>query len=91
LAHAHARAGRPDLARTALRDLRDRSSRQHVSPFSFALVHLGLGEPEVALEWLERAYDTRDWYLCVLKTEPILDPLRQHPRFQRLLQRMGFP
>ena len=62
-----------------------------MSPFSFALVHVGLGEAEEALKWLEEAYKEHDWYLCVLKTEPIFDSLRGHPRFQDLLRRVNFP
>jgi TolB-like protein/tetratricopeptide (TPR) repeat protein len=91
LAHAHALAGHRDRTRAALDDLLERSQQQHVSPFSFALIHTGLGESQAAIDWLERAYDERDWYLCVLKTEPILDPLRNEPRFQALLRRMNFP
>jgi serine/threonine-protein kinase len=62
-----------------------------VSPFSVALVHLALGDSQAALDWLERAYQERDWYLCVLKTEPILDPLRRERRFEDLVRRVNFP
>jgi TolB-like protein/Tfp pilus assembly protein PilF len=91
LAHVQARAGQSGKTRAGLEELRRRSQRQHVSPFSFALVHVGLGEPKQALDWLERAYQDRDWYLCVIKSEPILDPLRGDSRFQDLLRRVNFP
>jgi tetratricopeptide (TPR) repeat protein len=91
LAHARARGGQRETTRAALEELRARSRQQHVSPFSFALVHVGLGEPQEAIDWLEKAYQGRDWYLCVLKTEPILDPLRPDRRFQDLLRRVNFP
>jgi TolB-like protein/Tfp pilus assembly protein PilF len=91
LAHAHARAGALARTRAALEELRTRSRQGHVSPFSFALVHVGLGERQEAIDWLERAYQDRDWYLCVLKTEPILDALRPDRRFQDLLRRLNFP
>ncbi|MGH3117815.1 MAG: tetratricopeptide repeat protein, partial [Gaiellales bacterium] len=91
IAHASARAGRSDEARTLLKGLLERSRRQHVSPFLFAVVHAGLGESGAAVDWLERAYADRDWLLCVLKTEPIFDPLRGDARFQDLLRRMNFP
>jgi serine/threonine-protein kinase len=91
LGHAHARAGRPELARAALAELRERLQREHVSPFFFALLHIGLGEPDTALDWLERGYHEKDWYLCVLKTEPPFDPLRGNARFQDLVRRIGFP
>jgi len=91
IAYASGRAGRRDEARTLLNELRKRSRSQHVSPFFFAVAHAGLGETTAAVEWLEKAYGERDWLLCVLKTEPILDPLRADTRFQDLLRRMNFP
>ena len=91
LALAHGRFGRPEHARSALTTLTARAREQHVSPFSFALVHLALGDIQTAITWLERAYEERDWYLSVIKTEPILDPLRGEPRFHQLLRRMQFP
>jgi serine/threonine-protein kinase len=62
-----------------------------VSPFFLAVAHTGLGESTAAIEWLERAYAERDWLVCVLKTDPIFDPLRGDPRFQDLLRRINFP
>jgi hypothetical protein len=43
------------------------------------------------MEWLERGYKERLWLMCVLKTEPTFDTLRDDPRFQDLLRRMNFP
>jgi len=91
LALAYGRAGRHDPARAILSELRARESTQHVSPFVFALVHTGLGEWRLAVEALEQAYQAREWYLCVLKTEPTLDPLRSDARFQDLLRRLNLP
>ena len=56
-----------------------------------ALAHMGLGETDAAVDSLERAYADRDWYICLLKTEPILDSLRRDRRFQELLRRVNFP
>jgi hypothetical protein len=44
-----------------------------------------------ALEWLEKAYSTRDDELVWLAVEPWHDGLRGEPRFQVLLQRIGLP
>ena len=91
LAHVYGRGGATDRTRASLETLRQRSRQQHVSPFFMALAHLGLGDAEAALDWLERAHQDRDWYICLLKVEPILDPLRSNRRFQALLQRVQFP
>jgi hypothetical protein len=55
-----------------------------------AIVHAGLGEFEISLQWLERCYDARDVHLIFLTMDPKWDPLRTEPRFSSLLQRCGF-
>lgn len=90
LALAYGRAGRADRARAILSELDERAGSQYVSPFALALVHTGLGERQPAIASLEKSYKDREWYLCVLKTEPTLDSLRPDPRFQDLLRKLKF-
>src|SRR3989440_3517835 len=53
------------------------------------MVHLALGENEKAIDDLERAYRERaDPFIVCLKVEPLLDPLRGDPRFERLVARV---
>ena len=91
LALAYGRAGRTDRASDLVKELVERSRTQHVSPFSFALAYTGLGDSGAAIEALETAYRDREWYLCVLKTEPIFDPLRGNPAFDALVRRLDYP
>ena len=88
---AYGRAGLASRARAMLAELQTRAQTQHVSPFAFALAHVGAGEPEKAIDALEAAYRSREWYLCVLKTEPVFDPLRGNPRFEDLLRQLNLP
>jgi hypothetical protein len=53
--------------------------------------HLGLGEKEEAIRWLEEGYRVRDGNMILLKVWPIWDSLRGDPRFQDLLRRVNFP
>jgi hypothetical protein len=55
-----------------------------------AIVHAGLGELELALQWLERCYDAHDVHLVFLTVDPKWDPLRTELRFSSILQRCGF-
>jgi TolB-like protein/Tfp pilus assembly protein PilF len=89
LAGAYGRAGLATRARAVLSELQRRARTQHVSPFAFALGHAGVGDVDRAVDALEASYRDREWYLCVLKTEPIFDPLRGDPRFQALLRRLN--
>lgn len=56
-----------------------------------AWVHAALGELDAALPLLERLVDERDDHALLLKMTFLPAPLRAHPRFIRLLERVGFP
>jgi len=60
-------------------------------PYLTAQFYAQLGDKEQAFAWLENAYDKHDGRLYRLKVEPLLDPLRNDPRFGDLLSRMNFP
>jgi len=82
-------AGEPERAREVIGKLAELSHRTYVPATVYAVVHLGLGENEHALDWLEKGCDRRDTPLTALKVHPIYDPVRSHPRFRSLLKRMG--
>jgi DNA-binding SARP family transcriptional activator/Tfp pilus assembly protein PilF len=86
-----ARAGRTAEAR-ALVDalLEQRRAGGYVSPVDIAIIHIGLGEPDRALQWLERLVAQRG-QRAFLKADPIFDPVREHPRFRRLLVALNLP
>jgi hypothetical protein len=44
-----------------------------------------------ALDYLERAIEKRDPNIPYLSVEPIFDYLRDEPRFQALMRRLGLP
>ena len=86
LAQGYAKAGQRDKALGLLSQLESLAAQRYIGPFTFALVHLGLGENEKAIDDLERAYHERvDPGIVGIKVEPLLDPLRGHPRFERLV------
>ncbi|HEU4631511.1 MAG TPA: protein kinase [Gemmatimonadaceae bacterium] len=89
LGYALARGGRVAEARGVLADLEAHAAREYVSPVSFATVLLGLGEVERALDWAERACEERRGWLCYVRVNPLMDPMRGHPRFAALVRRMG--
>lgn len=91
LGRVYAMAGRRDEALAILRELEHSATRSYVPPTAIARVHVGFGEHERALDWLERAYNLRDGDMYLLKTWPLWDPLREHPRFEELVRRMNFP
>ncbi len=50
-----------------------------------------IGENQRAVEALEDAFAERESFITLLKVDPRLDPLRDDPRFQELLRKVGFP
>jgi len=91
LGYAYGISGRPSEARGVLDELEDFSRRHHVPPFSFALVHIGLGEKDQAFQWLEKSYAGHYPDMIRLKLNPTLDRLRSDPRFADLVRRVGIP
>ena len=61
----------------------------HVAPYAWALLYLGLGDKNRALDELEKAYERGDTnYLFVLKVDPLFNELRGQPRFEALVQKV---
>ena len=51
-----------------------------------------LGDITEAFKWLEKAYDERDAYLCILKYYPFVPiKLREDSRFTSFINKMSFP
>ena len=90
LARAHALGGRREDALRLLGELEALSARAHVSGYDLATVHVALGDREQALSWLARGYESRSTAMPYLKVDPSMDPLRDEPRFQDLLRKLGF-
>jgi TolB-like protein/DNA-binding winged helix-turn-helix (wHTH) protein/lipoprotein NlpI len=91
LAHAYGRAGAREEARKLLARLEHDAKSQYVSPYYFAIVYLGLGDDEGAMDRLEKAFADRSNGLVFMRVEPELDHLRSNPRFLALQQRLKFP
>jgi eukaryotic-like serine/threonine-protein kinase len=88
LGHVAFRRGRVPEARAVLEQIQARARVSYVSPVAPAQLYVTLGERDRAFEWLDRAYQDRRGWLAYLKIEPMLDGLRDDPRFPRLLERM---
>ncbi len=88
MAYSLAVAGRRNEARQILRRLEERSRSAFVPAYNFAVIHLALDEEEIAMRYMQQAFENRDWALLVLAVEPRLDPLRRDPQFQEILAKL---
>jgi TolB-like protein/Tfp pilus assembly protein PilF len=90
LAYSLAHAGDLSYAREVAAELEEKRKTEYVSPVELATVHIALGDTEKALDWVERAVDERRGWSAYLRVHPILDPVRNEPRFAQLVERMKF-
>ena len=86
-----ARSGNRDEALKLLGDLKKEQARNYVQSYAFALIYIGLGDKEEALNYLEKHMVSRAETANTYATAPELDALRHEPRFQEMLKRMNLP
>jgi len=91
LAHTFGAAGRTKEAFQVLDDLTILAKQKYVAPYFLAGIHIGLGEDDRAMEYLEKCYEEHSHWLIYLHIDPSMDGLRDNPRFQNLLRRVGLP
>ena len=91
LAHTLGTAGRTAEARQILSDLTELAKQRYVAPYFFAGIHIGLGENDRAIDYLQKCDEEHSHWLIYLHLDPSMDDLRDHPAFQDLLRRVGLP
>jgi serine/threonine-protein kinase len=88
LAYGLGITGQTVEARGMVDRLEARARGSYVRPVDLVAVHLGLGDTARALHWAERMPDDRGSMFFVL-SDPLFEPIRDTPRFQRVIQRLG--
>jgi tetratricopeptide (TPR) repeat protein len=90
LARSLALRGDRAEARSLLQRLQARLNAGKYTPaYEIAKVHEALGQPDEALNWLERAYAQRAHSMVFLREDPQLERLRSHSRFRELVRQVG--
>ena len=89
--YAHARSGRHSEALEVKRAIEAQSRTMYVPATDLAFLAIGLGEDDEALTLLDRGFEERSHWMELLAVHPLVDPLRDEPRFAELLHRMKLP
>jgi TolB-like protein/DNA-binding winged helix-turn-helix (wHTH) protein/Flp pilus assembly protein TadD len=89
LAHAYAVSGQKSEALKIARRMETGPNLNPSANASIALIYVGLGDLDLAMTWLNKAYDAR--FNPSILVRPAFDPLRSDPRFQDLRRRIGLP
>ena len=90
LAYGYAMAGKKDEALKIVEELKTTYGGSRVVPYRLAAVYVALGDSDRAIEWLRKDYEDRGNWMNQLKVDPVMDPLRSDPRFQKLMRLMKF-
>jgi TolB-like protein/Tfp pilus assembly protein PilF len=89
--YAYAKSGRRQDAEEVVKKFKDIGKTQYVMSYSVASLYAALGDKDKAFAELEKSFVERDTELSRLKVDPLMDPLRDDPRFSDLLRRVGLP
>ncbi len=88
LGYSYGLSGRSDEAKAILDALQD---DPNTAAYDLAVVHLGLGNLEAAMDLLTESYAAHESQLIYINRGPYFDPLRKNPRFMRLVEQIDWP
>lgn len=97
LGFVYGQRGQTEDALLILKEMELLQRQRYVSPYFFALVHIGLGSTNEVFRYLNLAVEEHAMAFLLgyafpgLMTDPRWDPLRVDPRFSELVQRLGLP
>jgi tetratricopeptide (TPR) repeat protein len=74
--------------RGVLTEMDDSFDKRDAPYFEGVYTSIRLGRKDKAFEYLERAYQRREWPFAYIRVEPRLDALRDDPRFDDLVRRV---
>jgi TolB-like protein/Tfp pilus assembly protein PilF len=91
LSHLYAMRGDRAKALETFEKAKRAEQKQAVEwAYGHGLVNIGLGNHEEAINWLERSYETKENpVITYIEADPLLDPLRGNPRFERLARQIA--
>jgi hypothetical protein len=87
----YAKVGKTNEARKILEEAEKAWKPDGRSSFFIAAVRACFGENGEALDWLERSFQEHTGYMVYLKFFPVFENLRDDPRFDNLVKRIGIP
>lgn len=89
LGNAYGASGKRDEALKTIEQIEEVSKQRYIPAYNFAIVYTALGDKDKAFAELEKSYQDHANEMIFLQVDPLLDPLRDDPRFQDLLRRVS--
>jgi TolB-like protein len=89
LGRLYALHGQKDAALKILQRLRQSREQRYTAAYGLALIYVGLGDHNEALNWLEQGYREHDGFnIGPIRVDPLLAPLHGDPRFEALAEKI---
>ena len=89
LGRLYALHGQKDAALKILQRLRQNRAQRYTAAYGLALIYVGLGDRNEALNWLEQGYREHDGFnIGPIRVDPLLAPLQGDPRFEALAEKI---
>jgi adenylate cyclase len=88
---ALAKSGHHEQARAELEQWQKQGGPLNISPLGIGLIHSFLGDLDKAFDHFNQALEYHDIWCVAFKHSNEFDHVRQDPRFQTLLDRIGYP
>jgi TolB-like protein len=88
---AFAKSGQQAKAIAIIDRMKEAERTKYVMNYLMASMYGALGDKDAAFAELEKAYQNHDWFLQRLKVDPMMDPLRDDPRFDAMVRKLNFP
>ena len=82
--------GDHDKARELRKKIAAAAGERYISPVVLAIIDLGIGDLDAAMEGILEGLRRRDNLLVYAYCEPAYDPIREHPRYPELIAGLGF-
>jgi eukaryotic-like serine/threonine-protein kinase len=91
LGYGYAVTGKRTEAFAIVKELEEKFAKKEATGQYVAAVYAGLGNKDKAFEWLEKDFQNRQGSLGDIKWRIHFETLRDDPRYNDLLKRMGLP
>ena len=89
LAYVYASTGRRDEAQKVIDRMLEIASERYVNEFFIAVAYAGLKDTDRTIEWIEKGISRRNPRVTTLKVDKKFDFLRNDPRYEVMLKKMG--
>jgi len=87
LGFCYGTAGHKDKAREVLNEIMETSEKRFVSNYDIGVGLLGIGQEKLAIEFLERACEDRDFWVPLMASDQRFSFLHDNPEFRNIIMK----